>query len=281
LFSTELITEAGTSGYVYMGESHTAGIPNPVVQYLDGKLVRGETRAAGRWYELVHDRFIDPIQQANLRWTQSRQRKIFARGGGGILTLLLIALIIFLSLSRFLQSRADQTVAAAQQDVTSANYLAETAQAAQETSQAAQATQAQAALDVSQYSKDIIAMQAIEASTSTAAAVESTRLALEALLTAQPTSSPTPFGTPTLAGPQNSPTPSPFGVQPTSTTTPENSDIQQLTAVAVQTQLVDLNATQTAAAQPVQGLIIGQSVKGEPIRVYQFGTGNRNVVLVA
>ena len=46
-FSTELITEASTRGFVYMGEHLTAGIPNAVVLYLEGKLLRSEY--AGRW----------------------------------------------------------------------------------------------------------------------------------------------------------------------------------------------------------------------------------------
>ena len=100
-FSTQLITEASTRGFVYMGEHLTAGIPNTVVLYLEGKLLRGESRAGGRWYELVHDRFIDPILQANRQWAQARQRKLLVWGGGGVLGILLVSLCLFISSSAY------------------------------------------------------------------------------------------------------------------------------------------------------------------------------------
>jgi hypothetical protein len=68
-FETELITEAGTRGTVYRGADHTGGLPNHTVDLLaDRFLLRAEVRTGGTWYELVHDRFIDPILQANRVW---------------------------------------------------------------------------------------------------------------------------------------------------------------------------------------------------------------------
>ncbi len=68
-FDQQLITEAGTRGTVYQGREHTAGLPNPAVQGLvDQFLLRAEIRAGGTWYELIHDRFIEPIFQANQAW---------------------------------------------------------------------------------------------------------------------------------------------------------------------------------------------------------------------
>jgi hypothetical protein len=68
-FDQQLITEAGTRGMVYRGETHTAGLPNGIVQLIENRyLLRAETRSGGVWYELVHDRFIAPIVQANRAW---------------------------------------------------------------------------------------------------------------------------------------------------------------------------------------------------------------------
>ncbi|MEZ4835212.1 MAG: hypothetical protein R2873_25030 [Caldilineaceae bacterium] len=67
-FDTQLITEAGTRGTVYQGEETTAGMPNAVVRRLQDRfLLRAEVRAGGAWIELIHDRFVGPIQQANRR----------------------------------------------------------------------------------------------------------------------------------------------------------------------------------------------------------------------
>lgn len=68
-FSERLITEAGTRGFVYRGETETGGLPNDVVQLIAAEfLIRSESRAGGTWYELSHDRFVDPIQRSNQRW---------------------------------------------------------------------------------------------------------------------------------------------------------------------------------------------------------------------
>lgn len=68
-FSQNLITEAGTRGFVHQGATHTAGMPNVVLQMLRDKfLIRAEARAGSVWYELIHDRFVEPIREANLRW---------------------------------------------------------------------------------------------------------------------------------------------------------------------------------------------------------------------
>ena len=68
-FDQQLMTEAGTRGMVYRGETHTAGLPNGIVKLIEDRyLLRSETRSAGVWYELVHDRFVEPIVQANRAW---------------------------------------------------------------------------------------------------------------------------------------------------------------------------------------------------------------------
>lgn len=68
-FEQHLITEAGTRGTVYQGAGQTAGLDNEIVHRLAGQfLLRAEMRAGGAWYELIHDRFVGPIQQANEHW---------------------------------------------------------------------------------------------------------------------------------------------------------------------------------------------------------------------
>jgi WD40 repeat protein len=70
-FERQLITESGTRGTVYQGEEKTGRLSNQMVKLLaDQFLVRAEIRAGGTWYELVHDRFIEPILGANQAWRQ-------------------------------------------------------------------------------------------------------------------------------------------------------------------------------------------------------------------
>ncbi|MCQ3976679.1 MAG: hypothetical protein DPW09_24880 [Anaerolineae bacterium] len=68
-FERKLITEAGTRGSVYRGKEATAGIATATADFLVNQFVlRTESRAGGIWYELVHDRFIEPILQSNREW---------------------------------------------------------------------------------------------------------------------------------------------------------------------------------------------------------------------
>jgi len=72
-FALELITAAQTRSTVYQGESETAGMPNQVVERLQAQfLLRTELRAGGAWIELVHDRLVAPIVDANQRWLQQQ-----------------------------------------------------------------------------------------------------------------------------------------------------------------------------------------------------------------
>ncbi|HRQ40701.1 MAG TPA: hypothetical protein PLD25_22525 [Chloroflexota bacterium] len=93
-FETSLITPAGTRGTVYRGTQETAGVDNTAVQILeDMHIIRGEIRAGSRWYELTHDRLIEPIQQANRQWHDARQAariKRIRQIAIGIVTVVLI-----------------------------------------------------------------------------------------------------------------------------------------------------------------------------------------------
>lgn len=58
------ITELGTRGTAYEGLTQTAGMPNAVLFGLEHRhILKAEMRADSRWYELQHDRLIQPLQQ--------------------------------------------------------------------------------------------------------------------------------------------------------------------------------------------------------------------------
>ncbi len=78
-FNQRLITEAHTRGTVYQGAEKTAGLQNEVVNQLANRyLLRADRRAGGVWYEIVHDRFIPPILQANQTWRQQQSALVQA-----------------------------------------------------------------------------------------------------------------------------------------------------------------------------------------------------------
>jgi WD40 repeat protein len=65
----QLITPQGLRDKVLQQPAQTAGLPNGVIQALeDAHLVRGERQRGATWFELAHDRLIDPIRQDNKRW---------------------------------------------------------------------------------------------------------------------------------------------------------------------------------------------------------------------
>ena len=73
-FSTQLITPMQTRGLVLKEEKSTAGLPNEAVAVLDKQLlIRADIRAGAWWYELVHDRLVDPILESNRKWEAARQ----------------------------------------------------------------------------------------------------------------------------------------------------------------------------------------------------------------
>ena len=78
-FDRQLITEAETRGTVYQGKEETADLSNRIVYRLaDQFLLRAEIRAGGTWFELVHDRFVSPILQANRAWRSQQSPLIRA-----------------------------------------------------------------------------------------------------------------------------------------------------------------------------------------------------------
>jgi WD40 repeat protein len=68
-FGTQLITDAKTRNLVRQAKDKVNGLDKEVVRALQSRfLLQSEGRAGSRWYELVHDRFIDPILQSNQQW---------------------------------------------------------------------------------------------------------------------------------------------------------------------------------------------------------------------
>jgi predicted chitinase len=68
-FEGTLITPAGTRGTIFQDETHTGGLPNVIVAELENQhILRAELRGGARWFELSHDRFIQPIKSSNRSW---------------------------------------------------------------------------------------------------------------------------------------------------------------------------------------------------------------------
>ncbi|MGC1721362.1 MAG: hypothetical protein WA746_20435, partial [Isosphaeraceae bacterium] len=68
---TQLITEQGLRGQVLREPGQTRGLPESVISDLVGAhLVRAEERRGSIWYELAHDRLIEPVHQSNRLWRE-------------------------------------------------------------------------------------------------------------------------------------------------------------------------------------------------------------------
>lgn len=67
----ELISKQRLRNQVLMGEGQTEGLANEVIRGLiDAYLVRAERRLGRTWYELTHDRLVEPILTSNNRWRE-------------------------------------------------------------------------------------------------------------------------------------------------------------------------------------------------------------------
>lgn len=67
-----LITEQGFRGQVLMGAESSEGLDNSAIRLLeDAHLVRAERRRGATWFELAHDRLIEPVRTDNISWLQA------------------------------------------------------------------------------------------------------------------------------------------------------------------------------------------------------------------
>jgi WD40 repeat protein len=75
-FGDTLITTEGTRAPVNRGNDTTGGMPNTAVDKLEAmRLIKGEWKGTNvRWYELAHDRFIEPIRRSNEKWLANQSR---------------------------------------------------------------------------------------------------------------------------------------------------------------------------------------------------------------
>lgn len=68
-FDHQLITAQGIRSQVMRDVNQSAGLENKVIaELMKAYLVRAEQRRGVTWYELAHDRLVDPIRNANLQW---------------------------------------------------------------------------------------------------------------------------------------------------------------------------------------------------------------------
>jgi hypothetical protein len=87
-FKDQLITKSGIRGQVLAESIPSAGLDQRVIDQLDrAHIIRAETRRNIRWYELAHDRLIEPVQSDNKQWYSAnltllqRQAEIWERNG--------------------------------------------------------------------------------------------------------------------------------------------------------------------------------------------------------
>jgi hypothetical protein len=73
-FETELITPGNSRNLVFDDGVKVGSLDKDLVEKLDRtyRVVRPEVRGLSNWYELTHDRFIQPIQEANKAWESTK-----------------------------------------------------------------------------------------------------------------------------------------------------------------------------------------------------------------
>lgn len=76
-FNNKLITSSKTRGLVFQEDSETAGLPNEAVKILAEKyIIRADIRQGDSWYELTHDRLVEPILKDNLEWKETYRNPV-------------------------------------------------------------------------------------------------------------------------------------------------------------------------------------------------------------
>jgi hypothetical protein len=79
----ELITVGDTRDQISSDSARARKIDGKVMHALtDAYLVRAETRRAIIWYELAHDRLIEPIRENNRTWSKAFWKRLPSQGGG-------------------------------------------------------------------------------------------------------------------------------------------------------------------------------------------------------
>ena len=72
-FNNQLITKQGIRSQVMLEPEKSGGLDNQVIRFMESAhLVRAEKRAGSTWFELSHDRLIEPIRTDNEQWLTSQ-----------------------------------------------------------------------------------------------------------------------------------------------------------------------------------------------------------------
>jgi WD40 repeat protein len=78
-FGEKLITPAHTRSLVYRDETVSEELPNVAVDLFNQAwLIRAEVRGGDAWYQLTHDRLVEPILAANAAWLTSYDNPLTA-----------------------------------------------------------------------------------------------------------------------------------------------------------------------------------------------------------
>jgi WD40 repeat protein len=73
-FDHYLITEGKIRSQVLMEKDSSLGLPNPVIFDLENShLIRRDIRQGKTWFELAHDRLINPVRESNAAWFKAHQ----------------------------------------------------------------------------------------------------------------------------------------------------------------------------------------------------------------
>ena len=67
-FEEKLITNGGLRNMILKGQGETGGLDNTVIEAFLGDLLRAEWRGGAVFYEITHDRLVEPIRTGNKMW---------------------------------------------------------------------------------------------------------------------------------------------------------------------------------------------------------------------
>ena len=71
-FERELITAQGIRGQVLYGSEQSRQLGDRAIrQLIDAHIVRAEERRGATWFELAHDRLIEPVRKSNAAWREA------------------------------------------------------------------------------------------------------------------------------------------------------------------------------------------------------------------
>src|SRR4051812_45598689 len=92
----DFITSIGTRGTVYLQDWKK---PSRALDELEDRhVVHAEFRAGTQWYELTHDRLIDPIRESNRRLRRRRARRLIGAGAAVTVAALAAAVAVIASI---------------------------------------------------------------------------------------------------------------------------------------------------------------------------------------